>query len=264
MIVTDMDGSLLNDAHELPANFWEIEQALHSQGIKFAVASGRQYYNLLKNFKSLEDRMIFFAENGTYVVFNGEQLLIQPLPTSEVKKFILLGRELPETDIVLCGKKCAYIESKNEKFYQEIKQFYEKLEVVDDLIQVEDDFLKVTYCNFNGVENTIMPKLEEYEENFKVAIAAKIFIDITSREANKGNAIKGIQKKLNITPEETMVFGDYLNDLEMMQNCPNSYAMKNSHPDIIKASNYITTYTNNENGVMRTIQKLGLLEKSSV
>ena len=57
-----------------------------------------------------------------------------------------------------------------------------------------------------------------------------------------------------------MVFGDYLNDLEMMQNAKYSYAMKNAHPEIIKVSNFVTKYDNNENGVVRTIRELGLVD----
>ena len=78
--------------------------------------------------------------------------------------------------------------------------------------------------------------------------------------ANKGNAISGIQKELDISPEETLVFGDYLNDLEMMQNAKYSYAMKNAHPEFIKSSKYVTTFSNNENGVLKTIDELGLLK----
>lgn len=35
-----------------------------------------------------------------------------------------------------------------------------------------------------------------------------------------------------------MVFGDYLNDLEMMENAYYSYAMKNGHEKIKEVSNF--------------------------
>ena len=98
----------------------------------------------------------------------------------------------------------------------------------------------------------------------QVAIAARIFIDITAFDANKGNAIRGIQKELNITPEETLVFGDYLNDLEMMSVAKHSYAMKNAHPEVKEASNFITSHDNNEYGVLRTLKDLGLASFSSL
>ncbi len=260
LIVTDVDGTLLNDNHELHPDFWKIEEQLTSKGILFSIASGRQFYNLESKFEKIKDRTMFFAENGTYVSHKGKELHVNPIEKKAAIEFIELGRELTETNLVLCGKDSAYIETDDEEFKTEISKFYERLQVVDDLTKVEDTYLKVTLCNFNGVEDHTFPHFVNYTDRFKVAIAARVFIDITALDANKGNAIKGIQKELNISPEETLVFGDYLNDLEMMQVAKHSYAMKNAHPEIIEASNFVTSHDNNNNGVLRTIESLGLLK----
>ncbi len=260
LIVTDMDGTLLNDEHQIHPDFWKIEEELTRKGIMFSVASGRQFYNLESKFEQIKDRMLFFAENGTYVVYKGKEIYLNPLKRNDANKFIEIGRDLEHTQLVLCGKNSAYVESSDESFYKEIKKYYERLEVVEDLTEVDDTILKVTLCNFNGVEENTYPHFSNYTSEYKVAIAASVFIDITSLSANKGNAIKGVQQELNITPEETLVFGDYLNDLEMMQNAKFSYAMKNAHPQIKSASKFITNFDNNENGVLRTIEELGLLK----
>lgn len=259
LIVTDVDGTLLNDNHELHPDFWKIEEQLTKKGILFSIASGRQFYNLESKFEKIKDRTMFFAENGTYVSHKGKELYVNPIEKAAAREFINLGRKLKDTHLVLCGKESAYIETQDETFRNEIAKFYERLQVVEDLTKVDDTYLKVTLCNFNGVEENTFPHFRNYTERFKVAVAARIFIDITALDANKGNAIKGIQKELNITEEETLVFGDYLNDLEMMQVAKHSYAMKNAHPEIIQASNFVTSYDNNENGVLRTIEALGLL-----
>lgn len=259
LIVTDVDGTLLNDNHELHPDFWKIEEQLTKKGILFSIASGRQFYNLESKFEKIKDRTMFFAENGTYVSHKGKELYVNPIEKAAAREFINLGRKLKDTYLVLCGKESAYIETQDETFRNEIAKFYERLQVVEDLTKVDDTYLKVTLCNFNGVEENTFPHFRNYTERFKVAVAARIFIDITALDANKGNAIKGIQKELNITEEETLVFGDYLNDLEMMQVAKHSYAMKNAHPEIIQASNFVTSYDNNENGVLRTIEALGLL-----
>ena len=259
LIVTDMDGTLLNDEHQIHPDFWKIEEELTRKGIMFSVASGRQFYNLESKFEQIKDRMLFFAENGTYVVYKGKEIYLNPLKRNDANKFIEIGRNLEHTQLVLCGKNSAYVESSDESFYKEIKKYYERLEVVEDLTEVDDTILKVTLCNFNGVEENTYPHFSNYTSEYKVAIAASVFIDITSLSASKGNAIKGVQQELNITPEETLVFGDYLNDLEMMQNAKFSYAMKNAHPQIKSASKFITSFDNNENGVLRTIEELGLI-----
>lgn len=259
LIVTDVDGTLLNDRHELHPDFWEVEEKLTKQGILFSIASGRQFYNLESKFAKIKDRTMFFAENGTYVSHKGEELYVNPIDKQAARDFVEMGRKLENTELVLCGKNSAYIESTDEGFRNEISKFYERLELVDDLTKVEDTYLKVTLCNFDGVEENTFPHFVNYTDRYKIAIAAKVFIDITALNANKGNAIKSIQEKLNISPEETLVFGDYLNDLEMMKAAKHSYAMKNAHPEILEAGNFVTSHDNNDNGVLRTIESLGLL-----
>ena len=60
---------------------------------------------------------------------------------------------------------------------------------------------------------------------------------------------------MNITPEQTMVFGDYLNDLEMLEAAYYSYAMKNAHADIKKNARFITE-SNTNLGVEKIIQQV--------
>ena len=83
-------------------------------------------------------------------------------------------------------------------------------------------------------------------------------MDITSRTANKGHAIGQLQDNFGITPDQTMVFGDYLNDLEMMDAATYSFAMDNAHPLLRERARYVAP-PNSENGVIRTISAvLGL------
>ena len=58
LIATDMDGTLLNSKSELDASFFTLFSQLRAQGILFAAASGRQYYNLAKYFDAVKDDML--------------------------------------------------------------------------------------------------------------------------------------------------------------------------------------------------------------
>ncbi len=60
-----------------------------------------------------------------------------------------------------------------------------------------------------------------------------------------------------------MVFGDYLNDLEMMESAYYSYTIKNGRSKIKEISNFETEFTNDENGVVETIKKY-VLNKDTV
>lgn len=54
-------------------------------------------------------------------------------------------------------------------------------------------------------------------------------------------------------PEETMTFGDYLNDLEMLQVSEHSYAMENAH-EAVKVARF-SAPSNRDSGVMKVIKE---------
>ena len=46
LIAADMDGTLLDSQKQLPQGLFPLIRALRERGIRFAPASGRQYYTL--------------------------------------------------------------------------------------------------------------------------------------------------------------------------------------------------------------------------
>lgn len=75
VIVTDMDGTFLNDAkqYDRPRFLAQFAQ-LRQQGIEFVVASGNQYYQLISFFPEIREQISFVAENGALVYEHGKQL----------------------------------------------------------------------------------------------------------------------------------------------------------------------------------------------
>ena len=254
LLVCDLDGTLLSEDKQLPSDFWEIESQLVERGILFCVASGRQFYNMEALFEPIKHRTMFVSENGTYISYQGELLYLNALKKVDVLKFVAIGRNIPSGNIILCGKHSAYVENEQKEFIEQASLYYERLEIVEDLNTVTDEIMKVTICDFINPETNSFPFFEKYAYNFKVVVSGKIWLDITNWNANKGTAIEMIQKKLNITSANTMVFGDYLNDLEMMQTADFSFAMINAHPKILEVAKFITLKSNNENGVTDTIR----------
>lgn len=252
-IATDMDGTLLNKHNEIHDEFFEIFEKLENKNITFAAASGRQYFNLAKRFEAIKDRMMFIAENGTFVVYKGKELFVNALDKNVAIELIEIGRKIDNANVILCGKKAAYIENDNVDFVKEVQKYYERYEIVKDINEVEDDILKVTICDFSGSQNNSNSYYNDYREKLQVTVSGEIWLDITAKGANKGVAIKALQEKLGITFDETMVFGDYLNDLEMMEVAYHSYAMENAHEDLKKVARF-TAKSNDENGVVEAIK----------
>ena len=256
-IATDMDGTLLNSNNEIHADFYPMFQSLKEKDIIFAAASGRQYYNLLERFKDIKDDMMFIAENGTFVVYKGKELIVNSLEKNIAKELIEISRTIPNSDVILCGKNSAYIESHDERLIKQTAKYYERYKIVEDLTSIDDDILKVTICDFNGSENNSNNYFDEYRDKVQITVSGEIWLDIVAKGINKGVAINEIQNLLNIDYKETMVFGDYLNDLEMMSSAYHSYAMANAHDTLKKAARFIAK-SNDENGVIQAIKSVAL------
>ena len=84
LVVTDMDGTLLNSKHEVSPLFFEQFEQLKAKNIQFVAASGRQYHSILDKLKSIKEHITIVAENGAYVVKNGEELFINAIPKKDV------------------------------------------------------------------------------------------------------------------------------------------------------------------------------------
>ena len=65
-------------------------------------------------------------------------------------------------------------------------------------------------------------------------------IQVVSRESSKREGIERVRKALGIAPEELAVFGDDLNDLEMISAYPVSVAMGNAVEAVKAAAKYVT------------------------
>lgn len=254
LIATDMDGTLLKSNNEIQDGFYDVFHKLKEKDIIFAAASGRQYYNLLERFKGLDNNMMFIAENGTFVVYRGEELIVNSLDKEIALELIKVGRTIENSYIILCGKNSAYIESRDKRLIKQTEKYYARYEVVEDLTKVEDDILKVTICDFSGSEGNSNKYFDDYRDKAQICVSGEIWLDMMAKGVNKGLAIKKIQEKLGIKHEETMVFGDYLNDLEMMGSAYHSYAMDNAHDDLKKVARFIAK-SNDECGVVQAIKE---------
>ncbi|MBW8706161.1 Flavin mononucleotide phosphatase YbjI [Streptomyces sp. MBT84] len=259
LVVTDMDGTLLDGAGRIPEDLWPLLAELRRRGVLFSPASGRQYATLARQFADAGDGMVFVAENGTYVVRDGVELGSDPLDAAVAARVIGTTRRLAAEGVdvgaVLCGKESAYVERADEAFVAEAKRYYALLRIVDDLTVVEDEFLKVALYDFGPVERTTAPALAPFAKSHQVVVSGEHWVDIMNATANKGVALRRLQRELGITPAQTLVFGDYLNDLEMLDAAEWSFAMANAHPDVLRRARYVAP-PNTEYGVLSTITRL--------
>ncbi|MGR5144843.1 HAD family hydrolase [Photobacterium sp. DNB23_23_1] len=254
-IAVDMDGTLLDHNGHLPEDFFPIYQKLSQRDITFAVASGRQYYSLRNTFAPICDQMMFIAENGTLVMKGGKQLYRSEISPNAVPEIINDARGINGAHIVLCGTKSAYIETRDPLFLKEVNKYFAHCQSVDDLLDVNDQIIKISICHFDGAEDYVFPLMNsKFGHSQQVVLSAKVWLDIMNANASKGAAIKYLQESLGFNHEQTMSFGDYLNDLEMLKVSHHSYAMENAHPKLKQIARF-SAPSNREGGVITVIKK---------
>jgi Cof subfamily protein (haloacid dehalogenase superfamily) len=260
LVVSDMDGTLLNSKHELHPTFYSVFAEIRKRGITFVAASGRQYQNIRNVFTKIQDDMYFIAENGGYVVHQGRELHVQEMERDVTRSLLRSAKSVDGTFTILCGKKKAYIEDTTTFFVEHLERYYDEYEIVDDLLNVNDDqFLKIAICDISGAEGNTY-NLFRNSADILVKVSGNIWLDISHKHANKGHALHKVQRLLNVSPSETMVFGDYLNDLEMMAQAEFSFAMENAHPEVKAVSRYVAK-SNDEGGVMEILDQLIRIKK---
>lgn len=86
------------------------------------------------------------------------------------------------------------------------------------------------------------------------------WIDISNYNVHKGTTVQALQHILGVTKEETIAFGDGLNDIELLEAAGCSFAVNNAF-DIVKEKADFITKSNEDSGVLQTIEKLLLLQK---
>lgn len=255
LVAVDMDGTFLDGEGHIPSAAWGLIEELHRRGITFAPASGRQHARLAEQFAPLGEELTIIAENGTVVMRGEQEVYSNVIPGRLVRETVQRVRALgPALDaaLVMCGRRVGYLEQPTEQFAAAVAPYYSRTRAVQDQLAVEDQIIKMAiYCRNNapGVARALQP----LEDRLQVVLSGEHWVDVMNLGVHKGVAIRSLQDSLGIGPEQTAVFGDYLNDLEMLGAAQYSFAMHNAHPRIREAARF-TAPPNTEQGVLQVLR----------
>lgn len=255
LVALDMDGTLLDSQKRLPEDFIPWVKS-HPQ-IQTVIASGRQYYSLLNTFSEIADQLIFLCDNGGFVFENGKAVYQNVISDENLQKCLAYIQTLPDVVPIFCGTKAAYVCQTTEDVYQEAGNYYARLETVKDLMACSqtDSIVKIAIYVRNQEAEALYDQFMDMGDELAIVLSGCGWIDISNASASKGDAIRIIQERFGITREDSIAFGDYMNDYTLLMECEESYAMSNGHPDLKAAAKYITL-SNDEDGVMRVLRKM--------
>lgn len=257
LIASDIDGTLVADGeNRINPEYFEVILALRKKGIQFAAATGRQWASIEQLFDPIKEKIFYLSDNGSYVGCHGRNLFLYPIERTLAEKLIVDIRNTEGLDAVVSGPDTSYVETKNKELIQWLVEGYKfRVKQVDDLTKVEDQFIKVSAYKAHGVQETAGPLKAKYDSCLKIAMAGEMWMDSMACGVNKGAAIKTLQESLGILPEETMAFGDQLNDIEMLNQSYYSFAIGNARDEVKKAARFQAD-TNINHGVLKVLKTL--------
>jgi Cof subfamily protein (haloacid dehalogenase superfamily) len=262
LVVTDMDGTLLDPDGKVPDGLWPLLETMHEAGIAFVPASGRQHATITSSFPAHRtpghDDLVVVAENGALVTRGGDVVFSDALDHAVVTDAVRAVRGLGTSTgggAVVAGTRGAYVERSDPEFVDHVRTYYHRLEVVEDLTAVDDDVLKVAVYDAVDSATGTLPALVHLRDTHQVVVSSPHWVDVMTPGVNKGVALRRLQADLGVTPEQTVVFGDYLNDVEMLDAAHWSFAMADAHPDVAARARF-TAPSNEEHGVVQVLQAL--------
>jgi len=256
LIVSDIDGTLLEDGgHELNPELFAVIRGLREKGMQFAAASGRQWVSIERVFDPIKEKIFYLSDNGAYVGCCGRNLYLNTIDTDLAFDIVRDIRAEGLTPMV-SGPDVVYLDAKDEELYRWLVEGYQfRVQRVEDILQVKDRFIKVSAYKKSGIEPATKGLRETYQSQVKITISGDMWMDCMATGVNKGEAVKLLQESLNISPRETLVFGDQMNDLEMLGRAYYSFAVGNAREEV-KAAARFQADTNVRDGVLKILKLL--------
>lgn len=261
LICSDIDGTLVPDGTDkINPEIFEVIRELKRQGTQFVAASGRQYESIRKLFLPVADEVIFAADGGNVIMEKGELLSVTKMEPSDAQELLEEVGKIPRGTLMLGAPRTSYIQADQPELIEWMdKGYHFNLTVVKDIREgLKDDIVKISLydgnCHVEEIMEQYIPEKWLRHERIKAACAGTMWLDFVSRKGGKGSAIQYIQNRLSVTPEETMAFGDNLNDLELLACAKHSFAVGNARQEVKAAAKYVAD-TNVNDGVLKELKK---------
>jgi len=258
LIVTDIDGTLVNENGELGLESKKLVKELMKLNVMVSLATGRLHSAVTDISKELSLNGYIISLDGALIKNSVDDKTIYEsyLRTSRVKKAIALSEE-NLINIVLCHASSIYYTENNSVIPTLLSKYgasYTKVDSYSDYISgtleivcssdMKDSIKKMeekfSFPNTFGC-NTSYFRSKKNENIF--------YLEIRKAGSSKGKAVIRILKHLSIKPTQTAIIGDWYNDITMFETKAVKVAIANAIPELLNAADIVTTKSNKEDGV---------------
>lgn len=256
IIFFDIDDTLRNSKTGfIPISIPTVFQQLREKGILTGIATGRGIFGVVPEIRELKPDF-FVTLNGAYIEDKkGNVIDSNKISKDKVESYIAWTKEVG-IDYGLVGSHAAKLSRRTEMISQAIDPIYPDLDVDPDFYEKEDIYQMWTFEDLG--DNLTLP--ESLASTLRMVRWHEHSSDVVPISGSKAAGVAKVVDKLGLKPENVMVFGDGLNDLELFDYAGISVAMGVSHDKIKEKADYITK-TLEEDGIFDALERFGMVEK---
>jgi len=257
LIVSDIDGTLLNDYGELGIESKKLLKELMKEKVIISLATGRLH-------SAVTDIAKEISLNGYIISLDGAMIknYVQDkthyesfLRIGQVKKAISISENLL-INIVLCHTSTIYYTEHNSVIPSLLSKYGAYYTRVDSYKDYISGTLEIV-CS-SDIKNSIKQMEEKFNFPYSIGCNTSYFrskkneniyyLEIRKAGSSKGKALMRLLKHLSITQSQTAVIGDWYNDITMFQTKAFKVAVANAIPELINIADFVTTKSNRDDG----------------
>ncbi len=253
LLVCDMDGTLLDSNKQISRENLEAAKYFVERGGSFTIATGRMARGIAQYMPLLPVNAPVILYNGSVIYdFHKKEVLWYRLLPPEVRNVVIhLMSKFPEMGVeVFYGDKM-YIVNRNDMTDMHLKRG-EFSPIFLPLEKIPDGWYKAMLAweheKLVEVEKYILENIINEKSSFYTVFSEPVFLEILSREASKGIALKELIRLLGISRSNVIAVGDNLNDVDMIKTAGIGIAVANAQEELKKVADYC--FTHNDNHVL--------------
>ena len=260
LIASDLDGTMVREGTtDINPEYYSTIRELYERGIRFCACTGRQYLSASRLLGPVKDLCYFIAEGGALLRDTREICYKAEFPRGVLGNIYAFCRSFPGGDLYAADTEYSYTETGTEgEIYRLLTDGYGfttvNLPSFDEL--PEETVIKLALYNHSRIAamEEAFTRLPESQKVDYIRSGVR-WIDVCPPGVSKGSTLALLQKKLGISPEETLVFGDNRNDISMFCAAGTSCAVGNAAEEVKKAASRVIGDVR-EDGVLKELRKL--------
>ncbi|WP_123041194.1 Cof-type HAD-IIB family hydrolase [Cohnella candidum] len=259
LIALDVDGTLLNDAHEVTPRVKEAVRAASRNGAEIVLCTGRGSTSALPVLKELGLEGTMITHNGASIVDSASRtVLFETGITPELAERYIAYLRREDIHFDMNTSFDLFVNRLEDHVAEMYGSMFARPILRDAVEGMPEHTVKLSIYAPKEVLDTVENEWQQWTHELHYIRSGDNFIDVQHPHATKGKSLEKLAGIRGIPREQVLAIGNYYNDIGMISFAGHGVAMDNS-PAEVKAEADSVTLSNNEDGVAVALERLGLI-----